>query len=117
MIDSNILLFDVLFRYKSNITSESMDIFIEGKPFNGIFNSNISVSVPYVGNLENETDSTYRVEIIKEENLVSLERDVNTRLKNWINLIIRSDINVNKLIKYFEQIRSDLVNENDQIGE
>ena len=117
VLDSNILLFDVLFRHKANLTGESLDIAIEGKPFNGVYNSNMSVSIPYVEDMQSEANSTYRIDLIREGNLQKLEGDVNTRLQKWISSIIRSDMSIKGAVEYLTEMKENLKNELNQLFE
>lgn len=57
-IDTNVLLFDILFRYKAKLDGERIVITINGKPFRGSFEAKITVETPYVKDIENESTST-----------------------------------------------------------
>ena len=101
---SNALLFGVLFRYITNITGEKLDVSIQGRPFRGSFQANISASVPLVSDIRNEINSLYTLDLISENNLKELEREINLRLQKWMNTIIYADINI-------KQTRESLINQ------
>lgn len=90
-IDTNAVLFEILFRYTAPLDGKGMDISVHGKPFRGSFEAFINVTAPFTTIMQNEVYSTVSVELDKTDNFEELQKDVNQELQKWITSIIVFD--------------------------
>ena len=90
-LDSNALLFEILFRYRSDLVGRKFIVPITGRPYKGEFEANIQVDVEFVPNLEKETSSIVKIVMSQNDNYNRLKDRVNGDIQTWIKSIILAD--------------------------
>lgn len=89
LLESNILIFEMVGRVSTYLKEDLMSFTLEGRPFKGVFESKTTVEVKPVDDLEAETNSVLKMELLQNDHLKDLEHWTNYNLQTWVTRIIK----------------------------
>jgi len=90
LMEANILLFDMVKRIAIYLDTDILSFSLSGSPFRGIFESDNTVQVLSVDDIENEDNSVLKMVLKKNEKLQELEDLTNHYLHIWVSRIIQT---------------------------
>lgn len=89
LLESNILIFEMVGRISTYLNEDLMTFSLQGRPFKGVFEANTTVEVKPVDDLEAETNSVLKMELLENDHLKDLEKWTNYNLQTWVTRIIK----------------------------
>lgn len=89
-LDSNVLMFEILFRY-SSVIEGTFTLSAIGRPYRGNFEASVYVDVTLVDDIQKETRSVSQVTISQNDNFFSFANQVNADFKAWVKSIVLAD--------------------------
>lgn len=90
-LDSNVVMFEILFRFASEVKGRSFTLPIVGRPYRGEFEADIRVEVVIVPDLEKETSSTSTIVLSQNHEYNQLKDSVNRNMQSWVKSIVLAD--------------------------
>jgi len=89
LLETNILIFEMIGRAISYLGEDFMSFEIQGNPFNGIFEAQTTVEILPVDSILVEENSVMKMELIDSKNLKNLQEEINNLLQDWVLRIIK----------------------------
>lgn len=117
LLESDILIFEMVNRTITYLNSDLMSFSIIANPFKGIFNANTTIEIKPEKNIEAETNSVVQMNFTQNDQYFNLEQTANDYLQEWVSRVIK----VTKQAKFLktkyqqklDQVKQSYTKEND----
>ena len=89
LLESDILIFEMVNRTITYLNSDLMSFSIIANPFKGIFNANTTIEIKPEENIEAESNSVVQMNFTQNDEYFNLEQTANDYLQEWVSRVIK----------------------------